>query len=105
MPQLWEPLLYRIDDVEQRTPLSAEILRQVVEIDGVVKNEGHSQEEVWRISYDTPSGQESVMDLDWDLSFSFLDTEITSFFKREQTYNLLSKFLVFVGRERNVNVS
>lgn len=46
MPQLWEPLLYRIDDVEQRTPLSAEILRQVVEIDGVVKNEGHSQEEV-----------------------------------------------------------
>lgn len=104
MPQLWEPLLYRIDDAGQRTPLSAEILRQVVEIDGV-KNEGHSQEEVWRISYDTPSGQESVMDLDWDLSFSFLVTEITSFFKREQTYNLVSKFLGFVGRERNVNVS
>lgn len=91
--------------MEQRAPLSAEVLRQVVEIDAVVKNEGHSQEKVWRRIYDTPSGQKPVMFLDWGLRFSFPDTEITSCFKREQTYNLPSKFLGFVGKERNVNVS
>ena len=94
-----------MDDMEQKAPLCAEVLRLVVETDAVVKNQGHSQEKVWRRSYDTPSGQEPVMYLDWGLRFSFLDTEIASFFKREQTYNLPSKFLVFVGRERNVNVS
>lgn len=32
--------------MEQRALLSAEVLRQVVEIDAVVKNEGHSHEKV-----------------------------------------------------------